>query len=523
MAVNVDAEPDLTAARFRAVRNAMRPAPWLALAALFVIAIMLRHVLAANTDVSWLLTVAERVLDGQRLYVDVIETNPPMAVLTYIPGIVIARALGWPAEIITDGLVFAAIFASLAIIARVLKNSVVLDGLPRWPLALLAFAILAILPAKIFGQREHIAVVELLPVLALYAVRMKGERPPVWAILAAGVGAALAMSFKPHFAIGIVCGLAALAVYARSWRILFVPENFIAAAMVAIYVLCTVVFYPGFLSVVAPLVRNIYIPVGVSPIEIVKTPAVLIWAAVIFAALVLKRAGRIDSTLLLLLATSFGFMLIFFLQRKGWPYHSYPMIALAMLSLGYAFAARRPLDRSLGIFATATFAITFFQSIVWFNWAFDKAFDAGPLWTTIARLGPHPKILAITGEPGVGHPLVRALQGTWVSRQQGLWVAAYLRSLRNSAALDQRQQAMLDHYAAQERAMLIEDIGKTEPTVVLVDNFSDHWSRWLQDNPNVAGLLSDYRLVATVNEIEIRARSSGPEFREGSLNEKLIE
>lgn len=37
----------------------------------------------ANTDVSWLLTVAERVLDGQRPYVEIIETNPPIAPLTY--------------------------------------------------------------------------------------------------------------------------------------------------------------------------------------------------------------------------------------------------------------------------------------------------------------------------------------------------------------------------------------------------------------------------------------------------------
>jgi hypothetical protein len=45
-----------------------------------------------------LLTVAERVWDGQRLYVDVIETNPPMAVMVYIPGIAIARAVGLPVE-----------------------------------------------------------------------------------------------------------------------------------------------------------------------------------------------------------------------------------------------------------------------------------------------------------------------------------------------------------------------------------------------------------------------------------------
>lgn len=506
MATNVGAEPCLTERR-PAVSAAWRFAPWLALTALFVAAVILRHVLPANADVSWLLTVAERVLDGQRLYVDVIETNPPMAVLTYIPGIVIARELGLPAEMVTDCLVFVAVFASLAIVARLLKNSLVLDGVAGWPLALLGFAILTILPAKTFGQREHIAVVELLPALALYAIRTKGQAPPFWAIVAAGIGAGLALSFKPHFAIGILCGLAALAIYARSWRILLTAENFIAAAIAAIYALCVIVFYPEYLSAIVPLVRDVYILVGSSPVEMIKTPAVSIWAAAVFAALVLKRTGRIDSTLLMLMATSFGFMVVFFLQRKGWPYHSYPMIAFAMLGLGYALAMRPPPGRALGVFATATLAITFFVSIAWFNWAFDKAFDARPLWASIARLGPHPKILAITGEPGLGHPLVRALQGTWVSRQQGLWVAGYLRNLRNSAARDPRQDAVLDHYAAREREMLIEDIRKNEPTVVLVDNFSDHWSSWLQDNPDVEDLLKDYRLVATVNDIEIRAKA----------------
>lgn len=506
MTTHVGVEPCLTERR-PTVSAARRFAPWLALTALFVAAVLMRHVLPANTDVSWLLTVAERILDGQRLYVEIIETNPPIAPLTYIPAIVIARELGLPAEMVTDGLVFVAAFASLAMVARLLRNSPVLDGFAGWPLALLGFAVLTILPAKTFGQREHIAVIALLPALASYAIRTKSQTPPLWGILAAGIGAGLTLAFKPHFAIGIVCGLAALAIHTRSWRILLTPENFIAAAIVAIYALCVIVFYPEFLSAIVPLMRDVYILVGSSPIEMIKTPAVSIWAAAVFAALLLKRTGRIDGTLVLLVATSFGFMVAFFLQRKGWPYHSYPMIAFAILALGYGLALRPPPGRALGVFAAATLAITFFESIVWFNWAFDKAFDARPLWASIARLGPHPKILAITGEPGIGHPLVRALQGTWVSRQQALWVEGYLRTLRNNAARDHHQDAMLDHYGAREREMLIEDIKKNEPTVVLVDNFSDHWSSWLHENPDVENLLKDYRLVATVNDIEIRAKA----------------
>ncbi len=102
---------------------------------------------------------------------------------------------------------------------------------------------------------------------------------------------------------------------------------------------------------------------------------------------------------------------------------------------------------------------------------------------------------------------MRALDGTWVSRQQGLWVAGYLRNIRQSGLRDPQQEAMLDRYAARERTMLLEDVRKNPPTVVLVDNFSDRWSDWLQQNPDVADQLRDYRLVATINDIEIRARA----------------
>src|SRR5437899_5557418 len=204
---------------------------WLSIVSLLVAAIVLRHFLAANTDVSGLLTVGERVLDGRRLYVDVVETNPPMAVLVYIPGIAIARLLGLPAEVVTDSLMFAAIFVSLAIVARILGKSSVLNGAQGRLLAPLAFAVLAILPMQAFGQREHIAVVELLPLLAVLGVRMHGATPRNSMAVVAGCGAGLALSFKPHFAIGMLRAVASLAVYSRSWNVALTPETPIAAAI----------------------------------------------------------------------------------------------------------------------------------------------------------------------------------------------------------------------------------------------------------------------------------------------------
>ncbi len=62
-------------------------------------------------------------------------------------------------------------------------------------------------------------------------------------------------------------------------------------------------------------------------------------------------------------------------------------------------------------------------------------------------------------------------------------------------------------YMRRESAMLIANIKNNEPTVVLVDNFSDNWSKWLQDNPDVADVLRNYRLIATINYIEIRSKA----------------
>src|SRR5882724_9306383 len=76
--------------------------PWALIVLVFVLAILLRQMVPLNTDVSWLLTVGERVLDGKRLYLDIVEINPPMAVLAYLPGIALARALGLNPKVVID-------------------------------------------------------------------------------------------------------------------------------------------------------------------------------------------------------------------------------------------------------------------------------------------------------------------------------------------------------------------------------------------------------------------------------------
>jgi hypothetical protein len=110
----------------------------------------------------------------------------------------------------------------------------------------------------------------------------------------------------------------------------------------------------------------------------------------------------------------------------------------------------------------------------------------------------------LTAEPSIGHPLTRAVGGEWVSRQQALWVREAVTRIR-AGAYGPVSTNGLDAYVAQERAWLIEDVKRTPPTVILVDNLLSDWGAWAAADPFFADFLKRYRRVETVQHIEILA------------------
>ena len=221
-----------------AYRRARTVAPWLAVAAVFVAAVLLRQVMPLNVDVSWGLIESERMLDGQRLYVDMLETNPPTALSVYWLGVALARATGVRPEVMTDGLIFVLIAASLALTWRILQYSSLRGRVAGGALAVWAAVLLCVLPMYDFGQREHLAVLAMLPAIAVYILRGNREVVTPAAVLIAALGAAITLSFKPYFVFAVGFCILATAAQARDWRVVFAPENWIAAALVVVYAIC---------------------------------------------------------------------------------------------------------------------------------------------------------------------------------------------------------------------------------------------------------------------------------------------
>jgi hypothetical protein len=503
MTSNIDAAPRLPVCN-PADRAKSSPLPWLPIALVFVVAVGLRLVVPLNTDVAWLLTVGERVLDGQRLYSDIVEINPPMAVLAYLPGVAVARALGLDPKYMIDAQILLLAAASMLATARILLLSSALDPVKWVPLGIWAAAVLTVLPMFVFGQREHIATLTYLPALAVYALRCNRERVPLWAALTAGIGAGITLAFKPFFAVPVVLCIVLTAVHARSWRALFVPENLISGGLVTAFSSFTYVHYPEYFTVTYPLVRDTYLSWSMPASVIILNSATLVWVIAV-ASIFLTRGKRTpDSALLVTLVASFGFAVSFYLQRRGWAYHSYPMVATVLLAMGYAMTAvdATSSPRRSEAATTCLLAGTFLIACLWFN----TNVNVGPIEGPVAGLKPHPRILVLSGEAAIGHPLVRTLNGVWVSRQENLWIREFVRLTRENNVIDPQTDAKLNAALALERLWLIEDFKKLPPDVVLVDNLRDGWGAWARADAELSQLLGPYTLVRSIAGIDILRR-----------------
>ena len=487
--------------------NRVQPLHWLSIALVFVVAILLRQIVPLNTDVSWLLTIGERVLDGQRLYIDIVEINPPMAVLAYLPGIALARALGLDPKIVIDGQILLLAAASLLAAWRILTLSSTL-GHGRWtPLAVWAAAVLTILPMDVFGQREHIATLTFLPALAVYMLRSERDRVPFWAVVIAGTGTGITLAFKPFFAVPVALCVLLTAVRAHSWRALFAPENVIAGGSVSAFSYYTYVAYPEYFSATYPLVRDTYLSWSMPISVFMFNSAALIWAVAAVTILSANQKTKNNSAAPVILLASLGFAISFFLQRRGWPYHSYPMVAVALLGLGFMMFGDSDAglsSRRFKVIGMSVMAATFILGILWF----DSRVYVGPIERAIAVLKPNPKIMVLSGEAAIGHPLVRTLHGVWVSREETLWIREFVRLTRENNTIDSPTDAKLKSYLAMERSWLIEDFKRLPPDIVLVDNLRDGWGDWVRADFELTQLLKPYSLVGTVEGIDILCRAA---------------
>ena len=438
-----------------------------------------------DADVSWLITVCERMLSGDRLYVDIFEVNPPASVWLYLPLVWLAKVGGLRAEAAVAAAFVAAGLASVAATVRLASR---LDDAPRpaWLAPALAFIAL-VLPMALFAQREHAALLLAFPVLTALAIVGQGSSLGRPALLASGFAAGLIIAIKPPFLLAVIAP-AVWAAWKRRSLSPLMPGIAAAATAVGLYAIAVLLFAGAYFDWL-PVIAETYAPMRKLAWKVVVGPS--LYPAICLALAILLRAPRIPPLAAVWALGSAGFVLAAMAQGKNYPNHYLPGAALAMASvfammtLPQIAAVRRA---SIG----AALAIVALYQVN--GWAIRPDPSVAAAIKRVAP--PTPKIIALSPQLTTGHPVTRNVGGQWVGSRAGLFTAtgALYVGLRSDVA----QKAYRDDIQS-----FATDVRRHSPDVVLVDRAHEEW---LMGEPAIAQVMNAYRPVESTKDTEIWLR-----------------
>jgi len=508
--------------RYRDIASSSPLRAYLPAILILLVAAVLRCFIWLNSDVSWLLTLAEQVLAGARAYVDFTEPNPPASILIYMPAIELAHLANISAEASLTVLVFAGAIVSLWMSGRALGKDCAIAVQERPILFAVACALLLVLPGDNFAERENVALITILPMIAVYMRRTEGESPGAVLALFAGIGGGIAVAIKPYFALALLLPLVFVAWrsrrrFARLMATLFAVENLATVLVVLAYGAVLVWGFPDYWQHSLSLVLTLYVPLRYSLLQMLINPSVVLIALVALAGAGLGiREFRTAAVAVISLA-ALGFTAALFIQGKGWPYHGYPAIALSLFALclllvrrldkflnGQLGAARLSADVWIGSgLLLCSYALASF-------WLLQEP-DRTQLVAVVASMvRDHPKVFSIYQAPGLAFPLTRKLHGAPLGRTPFQWISAYtdvmltageLGSAVHKNILDPHLRQTIEDYARRDRDELADTIRTRRPDVIIVGANGEE--RWALSYPQIAAALRPYHKVKTVGDAEI--------------------
>ena len=95
------------------------------------LAVVLQYRLAWNMDVAWLVHAAASLMDGGRLFHDIIESNPPLILFLSMPAVALSRLSGLSLEFASHCMTAAYLFLGFALLRRLLDAVPDLDRTSR--------------------------------------------------------------------------------------------------------------------------------------------------------------------------------------------------------------------------------------------------------------------------------------------------------------------------------------------------------------------------------------------------------
>ncbi len=486
---------------------------WFASALLALLSLVCQWRIGFNNDNAWLLYAAGRLLDGARLYVDVVEINPPLIVWLNVPVVWIARTMGLNALDVFRVALFTAALASAGACQRLSNRA--FPALAGGAVFFAGVLVLLAMSVVGFGQREHLLLVLVLPYLFLSAVRLArvGEPRTAGEPLTIGALAGLGLALKPHF---LLIWVLVVWLEARSRRqVLRWHENRALVALGLLYGLTVLIVTPEYVTLVRRLggVYAAYRTQGLPTILLGRFEPLSALIGLGIYAVYRRAVGARPLADVLALATV-GCLGGVLLQGKGFDYHYYPALALgALLMAVVSFTAApqgQPLAKRGRLIAAALLLIV---SAVYLEAGVRTGL--GPEHSEMRTyralelaVGPVKgrSLMVLAPRSGYAFGLVTYGGAHWIGRFPCLWVPPVVYRGAMEDARGPRFRAVDDMPPVERwfRAAVVSDALRARPELILVgvptpgQGPDDYWFDFLKyfsEDATFARLMTDYERV----------------------------
>lgn len=368
-------------------------------------------------DVVWQFWIARQILGGSALYSDIWEINPPLWFWSAVPIQYLGQSLDIGALRIYIGVI---VFMGALSASLVGQLNPTIDSSRKLAIITIAFWVMVPMPLYDFGQREQLALICALPYAALISQRYAGNPVSPRLSIFIGLFAAYGFALKHYFiAVPILLEMWVIIKYRRSWTVIR-PEIGILVMCALVYGISIILFAPEFISRMIPMITAAYhgyeVPFSVQ----MRSPIPKAWLAILICMLLYRNifSKNAEPFTAALLLTATGFASAFFIQHKGWLYHTIPVTGALLLMLtvritkdGIGKISRYP----LGIFVL-TFVLTFGIIIGPYKnfLPYSKSL--------LATVSKKDSVLVVASDPMWFWPAGEQYGLTWPSRLYSFWM-----------------------------------------------------------------------------------------------------
>jgi hypothetical protein len=488
-----------------------------------------------NTDSGWYLTGARRVLEGERLYVDLVDVNPPLVFWLLTPAALVADTFAVPDSVVIGG--FEAALLSVSTI-----GSLLVLGAPRPAPRLLRSSLLigfaltvTLLSVRQVAQRDGLAAIALLPYCFL-SWRAATERDtPAWLAVSCGLVAGLGVALKPFFVLPWLAIASVGILWRRDIKLVTRLEVLTVAVVQCAYAAIVLLATPEYLSNIVPLARSTYDAYGGPWYSLIPTTRFAAIALCGSIAVVLPLAfRRTSSPAPMLGAAALGFLGSYVLQSKGFSYHLIPaqvFATVAVIAVAHELLYAAALVRAGSRLRLAVVTL-FVVGAVGAGWrvlpaAIGTARDARraiverypapviAIAARVAEIAAGEPIYVLSTSVFPAFPLVNLGGAKWPYHYNCLWpIPAFY------AGVDGRPYRRPTEQPAAERVFfdtVVADVIRTPPRLLVVDRRekmqamrgrSFDYVAYFSGSPDFAALFKRYRYIGRIGEWDLYHRLS---------------